>query len=141
MKELFSRDKIRKFFLILHRLDRTTQKQYDNKYCQQQVFVRRTLGFLKNRYFKILVEVDTGLFTVDKWRSESIKQKQFKYIAIGTPYYVLGYNQEVKISYLDASQPAKFNNEMKFDGCSDIIAEEISKEQFNEISKLFEYVD
>jgi hypothetical protein len=104
MSYLLEREKVKKFFEILKRLDRTTSKIYEKYTCQKQVFVRRTI----NKWFK-------NLYIVLYTPSEQTDVQYRQYISINNIEYYLGWQDELTIYYYDYIKPCNIYNEMKLD--------------------------
>jgi len=153
MKELFTQKQISKFFGILSRLDRTTQKRYSNRnelstrsgLCEQEVFVERTIGkWLEGKFFLWIEEAETGLYQsdpMDEWNQIPIKSKQVRYIQLFRPKYALGYGHCISVKFYDASRPSELINELDVthNTALSIKAKPITGAKFKSVTKLFVY--
>lgn len=153
MDRIFAPNKVKKFFNILRRLDRSCQDHYlgwdklnpDKKPCQQEVFIARTVAkwFYGKRY-KIIDEVGTGFFKSNdkygsRYDSDEIKIKQYSYISLARPTYVLGYGQQVSVNFSRASRIGMNNMTIGHNQALKLRGEEITQERYNAIKSMFNY--
>jgi hypothetical protein len=153
MKELFTQKQVSKFFGILARLNRASQKRYSKRdelstrygYCEQEIFVDRTIGkWLGGKCFLWTEEAETGFYQQDPHDNTSqipIKQKQVRYIQLMKPRYALGYGHSIDVKFYDASRPSQLNNELQVTHniALSIKANEITPAKFKSVLKLFIY--
>jgi hypothetical protein len=149
MNYLIPDNKVRKFFNILYRLDRTCQKQYkgadplnpDSAWCQQEVFVRRTVDkWFHGKCFKLRQMMETGFWTpMEGLHSNPIKLPQYRYIRINRIAYMLGYGQEIEVRISDATKPVSITEafSLNHNETLGLMGEEITEEQFKEVENLF----
>lgn len=152
MDNLFTQKQVSKFFGILGRLDRASQKRHSNRNelttrfgsCEQEVFVDRTIGkWLKGKSFVWIEEAETGLYQMDPdgYNQISIKHKQVRYIQLMGINYVLGYGNSIRVKFYDATRPSNFSNELEISHniALSIGAKKITPAKFKSILKLFIY--
>jgi hypothetical protein len=153
MKELFTQKQVSKFFGILSRLNRASQKRYSKRNelskrfgsCEQEVFVDRTIGkWLNGKCFLWIEEAETGFYQQDPYDDTSripIKHKQVRYIQLMKPRYALGYGHSIEVKFYDASRPSQLNNELEVthNFALSIKASEITSSKFKSVLKLFIY--
>ena len=107
--KLFNHKDVRKFFDILERLGRGTEKRYkgfdklnpDYSPCEKEVFVKRTIS----KWFKGKHLI---YFSKEKY-GEYIKQ----YLYITKVSYYLGWGEEIEVGVLDYSRPYDIFNSKK----------------------------
>ena len=137
MKLIFNKTEIDKFFDILSRMDRHVAKYYDYEgsydSCQKSVFVRRTIGKLYGKLYKLIVNEDTG-WTIG---GKQCKLPIIQYVSIAKPHYNLGHGDVITVNY-QMPYTSKMRS-FEFDrwNIGEMIGDEITSKQYNEIGNLF----
>ena len=145
IKEFFTPKQVSRYFDILSKMDRHCGEQYlgydklnpTSKPCQKDVFVKRTVGKLfAGRMFLWIENAPTGWQSNDK----EFKIKRKRYISIANVRFALGWNDDVVVTYYEASNPHKINElSVSHNSALRLEGKEISSKEFSKIFKLFYY--
>ena len=143
MDNLFSREKVSKFFDMLENKGDHLEKRYkgcdkdnpDYGISEKEMFVRRTVGkWFRDRYFKIIEDAKTGFGS----GYNEITIKRYEYLCTGMISCCLGYSRDIKV-VINRAGSAKFFDDIVLtrEMCLNMKGETLSKEKYKEIKDLY----
>jgi len=134
---------LRRYFDLLAKHGRGTDKKYSNNRCGKEMFVARTMRkWLKNKCFVVIQKDPTGAFSTTNQTDPSayyevrIPKKHF--IQVTGCAYQLGYGEKIDIYVDDVSVSKAFNSTgLSYNDFLRLQFREITVEEFDSVSALF----
>jgi len=134
---------IRRYFDLLAKHGRETDKKYSNNRCGKEMFVARTMRkWLKNKCFVVIQKDPTGAYAttnvndVSAYYEVRIPKKHF--IQITGCSYQLGYGEKIDIYVDDVSISKAFNSTgLSYNDFLRLQFREITEEEFDSVRSLF----